>query len=86
VIVSTERLGHPGNDASWLERRGIVQKQLVYPDDAASPTATCHLQPSTNEPALCGYPWEALVPVPGAPAFDSLPEGLRCVECVRRRA
>ncbi len=81
VIVSTERLGWPGRESGLLERLGISQKRLVYPHDAATPTATCHLQRSPDENALCGYPWECLGVIPGEPGWTDLHPDLRCDEC-----
>lgn len=81
LIVSTERLGLPADDASWSERKGFVQKSLEYPIDPERPTATCHLQEAAETEALCGYPWEMLVPVPGAASFAEVPDDLRCPQC-----
>lgn len=81
--VATERLG-------WPDRRGWralghvlveVQRRRVYDIDPDVPTATCHLQESDEVPALCGYEWEGLVPVPGDPAWTDLHPDLRCDEC-----
>jgi hypothetical protein len=83
VIVSTERLGLPGEESTMLERRGIVQRRLTYPYDSDTPTATCHLQPADDERALCGYQWEGLVRVPGAKSFDDIAEELRCPRCAQ---
>jgi hypothetical protein len=80
-IVSTERLGVPGDESGWLERRGIEQKRLTYPNQPDRPTATCHLQPHERENALCGYQWEGLVPIPGAASLDDVPEEMRCPRC-----
>jgi hypothetical protein len=81
LIVSTERLGVPGEESSRLERRGLVQKQLVYPNGSDRPSATCHLQPGPRDNALCGYQWEGLVAVPGAESFSDVQSGLRCPKC-----
>jgi hypothetical protein len=81
VIVSTERLGLPDDDASWLERKGIVQKSLSYPVNPDRPTATCHLQEAPEANALCGYQWEMLSPVPGAASLADVPDVLRCPKC-----
>jgi hypothetical protein len=81
LIVSTERLGTPGEESSWLERRGFEQKMLVYQNQRDQPSATCHLQPSQKANALCGYQWEGLVSVPGAVSFSDVPIGLRCPKC-----
>jgi hypothetical protein len=56
MIVSTERLGLPGDDASWYERKGFAQKSLSYPIDPERATATCHLQVAAERNALCGWP------------------------------
>ena len=81
MIVATERLGWPGKESSRLERAGILQKRLVYPRNSGAPTATCHLQPSAEEPALCGFPWEGLVAVPGGQEFEDIDEWMRCDDC-----
>ena len=83
MIVATERLGRPDPRASRGDRGGLVQRQLVYPVDSETPTATCHVQPSAREPALCGYQWEGLVAVPGSPSFDEIDDALRCDRCTR---
>jgi hypothetical protein len=59
--VATERLGIPGDESSRLERRGVVQKKLVYPTRSDQPTATCHLQPDPQEKALCGTSGKGLL-------------------------
>ncbi len=82
VFVATERLGIPGDDSSRPERRGVVQKQLVYPTESDQPTATCHLQPDPQENALCGYQWEGLIAVPGAGSLTDVPSDLRCPKCL----
>ena len=82
-IVSTERLGVPGEESSRLERQGYVQKSLEYSNQPDEPTATCHLQPSHGQNALCGYQWEGLVVVPGATSFDDIPDALRCTKCLK---
>lgn len=86
LIVSTERLGMPGDESGRVERSGVVQRRLVYPTDSDRPTATCHLQPTEHDRALCGYQWEGLVPVPGAASFDDVPEDLRCSRCLAQLA
>jgi hypothetical protein len=80
-ILSTERLGFPGEEATWGERRGYVQKTLTYPDRPEEPTATCHLQPGVHLDALCGYQWEGLVEVPGGHSLSDVPLLLRCSGC-----
>jgi hypothetical protein len=80
-IVATERLGVPGAESSWLERKGYVQKSLQYPTDPEKPSATCHLQPDEDQDALCGYEWECLVAVPDATSFADVPEELWCTKC-----
>jgi hypothetical protein len=84
VIVSTERLGRPGEESGWLERHDIAQRRLTYPNAADVPTATCHLQPAEDVPAICGYQWEGLVRVPGATSLDDVAAELRCPRCVAR--
>lgn len=85
LVVGAERLGWPGPNDSALERAGVVQRRLVYEVDPATPTATCHLQPGSDLPAVCGFPWEALERVPGDPTWESIPAELRCSECTARR-
>lgn len=86
LIVATERLGSPGRDSGWFERAGLVQKRQQYPTDADAPTATCHLQPADDQPALCGYQWEGLVAVPRQPEWSDLDDWLRCDRCDTLRA
>ena len=76
VNVATERLGRPRRG-----RADIIQTKLVYPIDSDTPTALCHLMPAPEKPAVCGFPWEALVEVAGTTTFDDVPEELRCPEC-----
>jgi hypothetical protein len=45
ALISTERLGIPGRESSWFERRGYSQRHLVYRNEPDTPTATCHVQP-----------------------------------------
>lgn len=82
--VSTERIG-------WPRRRwwhpftavlGEYQGRLRYELCPDMPTATCHLQPSEHEPALCGHPWELLVPIPGDPDWTELHPEMRCEDCL----
>src|SRR5688572_3751459 len=65
-IASTERLGWP--DRRWWTAILFfveVQAKLQYDNEPDRPTATRHLQPAEDVAAICGYPWELLVPVPG---------------------
>lgn len=73
-FVSTERLGPP---------RGIAAGVLGVSRRAAgdAPTATCHLQVREEENAICGYEWEGLTRVPGAPRWADLHPELRCDAC-----
>jgi hypothetical protein len=82
VLVSTERLGWPGDESGLMERWGLLQKRASYPRCPDEPTATCHLQLSDTQDALCGYAWEGLVAVPGAVTMADVPEWTRCDECV----
>ena len=81
LIVATEQLGWPGDESSWLERKGLLQKRARYPNRPDEPAATCHLQPSEQEPALCGHPWEVLSRVPGDPGWTELHPEMRCDRC-----
>jgi hypothetical protein len=81
LIVSTERLGFLGDDASWVERKGYVQRSPSYENHPDQPTATCHLQEGPEVNALCGYQWESLSPVPGATSLAEIPDSLRCSKC-----
>lgn len=81
LLVATERLGWPGKESGWWERAGVVQKEMTYPTSPDEPTAACHLQPAEDQNALCGYPWEMLVRVPGAATFLDVPEWTRCERC-----
>jgi hypothetical protein len=84
VMIGTERLGWPRPAKGW---RQFVpwesQSQLVYDDRPEEPTACCHLQPAEESPALCGFPWECLVTVPGERSWESLEDWMRCDECVK---
>lgn len=46
-----------------------------------NPSSTCHLRPADDTPALCGFPWEALVDVPGGVAWSDLHPMMRCDRC-----
>lgn len=81
LLISTERLGWPGKESGYLERLGFSQQRRVYPTNPETPTAACHLQPAPDQNALCGYPWEMLVAVPGAISFDDVPRWTRCENC-----
>lgn len=83
MLVVTERLGWPPR--RWWSRWLLVEWQgrLVYEDEPDRPTAMCHLQPAEREAALCGFPWEALVLVPGEPGWTDLHPELRCPDCGR---
>lgn len=90
LIVSTERLGWPPPRRGW--RRvfdllpGESQTRLVYDTSPNEPTATCHLQAEAEQAALCGYPWECLIEVPGWRTWDSLEDWLRCTVCEQEAA
>lgn len=60
---------------------GEVQTRLEYEVEPEKPTATCHLQVRDTDNALCEYPWELLVLVPGQPPWGELAQWLRCDEC-----
>jgi len=81
LIVSTERLGIPGDEASWSERKGYFQGSPSYPNQPETPTGTCHLQEAPEVNALCGYQWEMLLPVPRVASFSDVPDDLRCTRC-----
>ncbi len=81
MLVVTERLGRP----RW-GTANFVQTKLVYPIDADTPTARCHLLPAPQQPALCGFPWEVLVEVPGANDLDDIPLDLQCTDCAEARS
>src|SRR5438477_9611173 len=81
-VVSTERLGWPPPRHGW--RRWVpweTQTQMVYDDRPDEPSATCHLQRDEQSKALCGYPWEQLVAIPGAPSWTDLHPEMRCRKC-----
>ena len=82
LFVATERLGWPRATTGW--RRLIpwqTQHRLTYADGSEQPTATCHLQRTSDEPARCGFASEGLVRVPSDPAWTDLHPGLRCDVC-----
>lgn len=82
LIVATERLGYPPQRRGW--RKFLpweYQGQMRYPDRTDEPTAACHLQRDDDQPALCGFPWEALIEVPGQPRWEDLDTWLRCDRC-----
>ncbi|GAA4475419.1 hypothetical protein GCM10023170_098550 [Phytohabitans houttuyneae] len=82
-LVATERLGWP-RDRWWHALTAVfgeTQSRLRYDIEPDSPTATCHLQPRDDVNALCGFPWECLVLVPGQPPWRELARWLRCDEC-----
>ena len=82
-VVATERLGWP-RTRWWhvvIELFGEAQGRLQYEIEPDTPTATCHLQPRADRDAVCGYPGELLVAVPGQPQWSQLPEWIRCDEC-----
>jgi hypothetical protein len=84
LVVSTERLGWPPPPHGWRAITGLFyeyQDRLQYEIDPDLPTATCHLQRSVETAALCGYPWECLIAVPGSPAWTDLHPDLRCDVC-----
>jgi hypothetical protein len=82
-FVATERLGWPRR--RWWHITGVplgeVQTRLQYDIEPTTPTATCHVQSTEQSDAPCGYPWEALIAVPGQPAWRQLPHWLRCDGC-----
>jgi hypothetical protein len=81
-VVGTERLGWPSEESRWAERTGFQQ----YFREPEVPTATCHLQLAADQAALCGFPWEALVEVPGKVQFPDIDPDLRCSDCEQRGA
>lgn len=81
-IVAAERLGWPRERRWRFPLRLLeVQTQMAYEDSPDEPTATCHLQRSDEESALCGFQWEGLVAVPQQPAWESLHPMMRCDSC-----
>jgi hypothetical protein len=82
MLVATERLGWPLPSQGW--RRWLpweTQRRIVYDDRPEEPSATCHLQKQDRERALCGYPWERLIVVPGSPKWTDLHPDIRCRMC-----
>ncbi len=57
------------------------QTRMVYEINSAEPTATCHLQPSPECEALCGFPWENLIEIPDGRTWRALDDWLRCDLC-----
>src|SRR5688572_8180374 len=82
-LVATERLGWPPR--RWwhavTQFLGEYQGRRQYDDAPNEPTATCHLQVDERTDALCDYPWQCLIAVPGQPPWEDLDEWLRCDEC-----
>jgi hypothetical protein len=74
LIVATERLGKPRG-------LGILQRRASHRRDQGEPSATCHLQPSPTENALCGYEWEGLTTIPRSQDWLEVPIELRCTDC-----
>ena len=60
---------------------GLLAAAIAVPNRPDQPTATCHLIHLEDRPALCGYEWEGLVPVPGHPDWGEFHPDLRCGEC-----
>lgn len=83
-VVATERLGWPRRRRWSLFGLVEVQRKLVYDDDPDRPTATCHLQTADDSAALCGYPWEMLIEIPGPVGWQELHPDLRCDQCSER--
>lgn len=80
LVVATERLGWPPT----LTRRLAARLRREDPPptaDADRATATCHLQPAEDAPALCGMPWETVLTIPGSPRWTDVHPELRCREC-----
>lgn len=86
-VVATERLGWPRRRRWSLFGFLVdVQRQLVYDDEPDRPTATCHLQTTDDRAALCGFPWEMLIEIPGPVGWQELHPDLRCDQCSERAA
>jgi hypothetical protein len=79
-LVATERLGWPRH-RWWQIWPWEVQTRRQYEIEPERPTATCHLQTSDREPALCGYEWEGLIAIPTQPDWYDLHPDMRCDEC-----
>lgn len=60
-----------------------TQRRLVYDDRPDEPRATCHLQVTEEQDALCGFQWDGLVIVPGDPGWTDLHPSLGCDGCSR---
>ena len=60
---------------------GKRRPRQQYDCEPERPTATCHLQTTSDSPALCGFPWEALIDIPSAPEWTELHPDLRCDAC-----
>jgi hypothetical protein len=83
-VVATERRGWPKRRewaAPFVLLLGEWQGKLRYEDSPDEPTATCHLQTSPEEAALCDHPWEALGVIPGQPSWADLHPEMRCEDC-----
>jgi hypothetical protein len=59
----------------------VATERLGWRGRRDEPSATCHLQPAEDQPALCGYPWESLTAIPGHPGWTELHPELRCDGC-----
>lgn len=82
--MATERLGWP-RWRRWSPSNLVeVQRRLVYDDEPSRPTATCHLQTADDTSALCGFPWEMLIEIPGPVGWQELHPDLRCDRCSQR--
>jgi len=84
VIVATERLGYPPPRTGW--RRFVPwesQVELVFDDRPDEVTSTCHLQPDERTAALCGYPWERLIRIPGDHSWTDL-AAWQCERCAKK--
>lgn len=79
-LVTTERLGWPRH-RWWQVWPWEIQHRQQYDIEPERPTATCHLQPSDREKALCGYEWNGLIAIPTQPDWYDLHPDMRCDEC-----